>query len=65
MSSKRKTAANLTPLMEKECDYVEKELGAIVIGICGDAAGNEHRGRLDLVEKRTVLMSADCWAHQV
>ena len=65
VSSSRKTAANLLPLMIKECDYVETELGATVLGMCGDAAGRERKSRLDLVELRPAYLAADCWAHQV
>ena len=51
--------------MEKECDYVEKVLGAIICGLCGDAAGNEHKCRVELVLLRPWYLAADCWAHQV
>lgn len=51
--------------MEKECDFVEQELQAIVLGVCGDAAGDEHKCRLDLVAKRSHYLAVDCWAHQV
>lgn len=65
ITSKRKTAANLLPIMEKECDYAESSLGAILLGICGDAAGDERKSQLDLVVKRPCYLAADCWPHQV
>lgn len=50
--------------MEKECDHAENKLGVILLGVCGDAAGDEHKSRLDLVTKRKSYLAADCWAHQ-
>lgn len=65
VSSQRKTAANLLPLMIKECKFAEEVLGATVLGMCGDAAGDEHKSRMDLVAKCPWYLVADCWAHQV
>lgn len=65
VTSKRKTAANLLPLMIKESDYAEQILEVRLLGICGDAAGDEHKSRLDLVSLQKWYLAVDCWAHQV
>ncbi|TFY78156.1 hypothetical protein EWM64_g5859 [Hericium alpestre] len=65
MTEKRKTAANLLPLMEAEYDNLVNDLHFRCIGIAGDAAGDERRARMDLMKKHLHLLVADCWAHQI
>ncbi|KZV78136.1 hypothetical protein EXIGLDRAFT_784260 [Exidia glandulosa HHB12029] len=64
VSSKRKTAANLFPLIEDESVYLEK-IGSVLIGLCSDAAGEPRKARLMTVKKHKHLLQADCWAHQI
>lgn len=51
--------------MEDELDYMTSMLLLLVIGICGDASGDERSARLKMLAKHPHLLIADCWAHQV
>ncbi|OJA09942.1 hypothetical protein AZE42_14003, partial [Rhizopogon vesiculosus] len=36
-----------------------------MIGICGDAGGDEKRGRLLFLQKYPWMLITDCWSHQI
>ncbi|THH07907.1 hypothetical protein EW145_g3063 [Phellinidium pouzarii] len=64
-SAQRKSAEKLKTLMDSELDYMTKVLLLLVIGICGDASGDERAARLQMLAKYPYLLIADCWAHQI
>jgi hypothetical protein len=64
MTAERKTGANLLEKINNEMQYVQG-LGYTVIGIAGDASGDERKARALKQRAEPHLLMADCWAHQV
>lgn len=64
-SAKRKTGQLVFELMEEEYKYITDVLHLKMIGICGDAGGDEKRGRLLFLQKYPSMLITDCWSHQV
>jgi hypothetical protein len=63
-SSERKTGENIFKYIKMEIEHL-RGLGVKVIGVVGDAGGDERKGwRLTLKEYPSML-AADCWGHQV
>lgn len=63
-TEERKTGNNLLELMKEEVKHVNS-MGFKVIGIAGDAGGDERKARRCLKELFKYLLIADCWGHQV
>ncbi|EIN05700.1 hypothetical protein PUNSTDRAFT_16531, partial [Punctularia strigosozonata HHB-11173 SS5] len=64
LSAERKTGENLYKLMEKEIEHCRDVLKLAVIGITGDAGGDERKARALAAKESPWMLFADCWAHQ-
>jgi hypothetical protein len=63
-SSERKTGENIFKYIKEEIEHLQS-LGVKVIGVAGDAGGDERKGRRLTVKEFPFLLAADCWGHQV
>jgi hypothetical protein len=64
MSSDRRTGNTMFMLIEEGMTYLES-IGVKLIGVAGDAGGDERKARQLAQQKYTWLLTADCWGHQV
>ncbi|KAG2361853.1 hypothetical protein BDR07DRAFT_1212745, partial [Suillus spraguei] len=62
--AKKKTGQLVFELMEEEYNYVKDTLLLTMIGVCGDAGGDEKRGHLLFLQKYPWMLVTDCWSHQ-
>ncbi|PCH34657.1 hypothetical protein WOLCODRAFT_79053 [Wolfiporia cocos MD-104 SS10] len=65
ISAKRKTGENIFALMESEYEYIQDMLKLKCIGVCGDAASDERKGRMLFLKAHPWMLAADCWSHQL
>lgn len=64
LSSKRRTGELMFTLIEEEMAYLES-IGVKLVGVAGDAGGDESKARRLAQKKYPWLLIADCWGHQV
>ncbi|KAG1783204.1 hypothetical protein EV702DRAFT_959937 [Suillus placidus] len=61
----KKDGSTVFELMEEEYHYIKDVLLLTMIGACGDAGGDEKRGRFLFLQKYPWMLVMDCWSHQV
>ncbi|KAG1901567.1 uncharacterized protein F5891DRAFT_901186, partial [Suillus fuscotomentosus] len=64
-SAKQKTSQLTFELMEKKYNYVKDVLFLTIIGVCGDAGGDEKQDCLLFLHKYPWMLVMDCRSHQV